>query len=117
GQVDDGKEKPATVVFLADMDQLSALMVLANYERECNETAIIPFAAGCQQIGIYPFDEALREHPRAVVGLTDISARVQIKRQLKDDVMSLAVPFAMFREMEANVPGSFLERNTWKEIV
>jgi hypothetical protein len=30
--------------------------------------------------------------------------------------MSFAVPFAMFQEMEANVPGSFLERNTWKEL-
>jgi uncharacterized protein (DUF169 family) len=115
-QVDDG-EQVETVVFLTDMDQLSALVVLANYGREGNESAIIPFAAGCQQIGIYPFYEASGEPPRAVVGLTDPSARVQIKRQLKDDVMSFAVPFAMFKEMEANVPGSFLERPTWKELM
>ena len=116
-QVDSDKEKPVTVVFLTDMDQLAALVVLANYERECNESVIIPWAAGCQSIGIYPFYEASREPPRAVVGLVDISARVQIKRQLKDDVMSFAVPFAMFQEMEANVPGSFLEKNSWKELV
>lgn len=117
GQVDEDNEKPETVIFLADMDQLAALVVLASYERESNEAVIIPQAAGCQTIGIYPFNEALREHPRAVVGLTDISARVQIKRQLKDDVMSFAVPLAMFHEMEANVPGSFLERHTWKELM
>ena len=116
-QVDPDQEKPATVVFLADTDQLSALVVLANYEREFNDSVIIPWAAGCQTIGIYPFNEASRERPRAVVGLTDISARVQIKRQLKDDFMSFAVPLAMFQEMEANVPGSFLERNTWKELM
>ena len=52
-----------------------------------------------------------------MVGLVDITARVAIKRQLKDDVISFAVPFVMFQEMEANVPGSFLERNTWKELV
>ena len=117
GQVDADKEKPVTVAFLADMDQLSALVVLANYRRESNESVIIPQAAGCQSIGIYPFNEALREQPRAVIGLVDISARVQIKRQLKDDVMSFAVPFVMFQEMEANVPDSFLERNTWKELM
>ena len=117
GQVDPDMEEPATVVFLADMDQLSALVVLASYERDSNEAVIIPQAAGCQTIGIYPFDEAKRELPRAVVGLTDISARVQIKRQLKDDVTSFAVPLSMFHEMEANVPGSFLERNTWKELM
>ncbi len=52
-----------------------------------------------------------------MVGLVDITARVAIKRQLKDDVMSFAVPFAMFQEMETNVLGSFLERNTWKELM
>ena len=117
GQVDPDLEEPASVVFLTDMDQLSALIVLASYGRDSNEAVIVPQAAGCQTIGIYPFDEAKREVPRAVIGLTDISARVQGKRQLKDDVMSFAVPLAMFQEMGANVPGSFLERNTWKELM
>jgi uncharacterized protein (DUF169 family) len=115
--IDPEKERPEVMVFLADMDQLSALVVLSNYDRDYNESVIIPQAAGCQSIGIYPFREARRERPRAVVGLVDISARVQIKRQLKDDLMTFAVPFAMFQEMEANVPGSFLERNIWRELM
>jgi uncharacterized protein (DUF169 family) len=109
-------ERPVIVIFLAGMDQLSALVVLANYGMPGRENVIIPFAAGCQAIGIFPYYEANSQQPRAVIGLVDISARVQIKRQLKEDVMSFAVPFAMFQEMEANVPGSFLERNTWKEL-
>jgi len=116
-QVDPSKEKPETIVFLADMNQLAALVILANYARNSNDNAIIPFCAGCQSIGIHPFAEAKKEKPRAVVGLVDISARVQIKRQLKDDVMSFAVPLAMFNEMEENVSGSFLQRNTWKELM
>ena len=115
--VDPEKESPEVIVFLADMDQLAALVVLASYGRESNEGAIIPQAAGCQSIGIYPFSEAGSDTPRAVVGLVDISARLAIKRQLKEDVMSFAVPFAMFNEMEANVPGSFLERPTWQRLV
>ena len=116
-EVNPEQERPEVVVFLTDMDQLSALVVLASYDRDDNESVIIPQAAGCQSIGIYPFREARQERPRAVVGLVDISARVQIKRQLKDDLMTFAVPFVMFQEMEANVPGSFLERNTWKELM
>lgn len=115
-EVDPDQERPEVIVFLTDMDQLSALVVLASYGREENESVIIPQAAGCQSIGIYPFREAQSERPRAVVGLVDITARVAIKRQLKDDLMSFAVPFVMFQEMEANVPGSFLERNTWREL-
>ena len=116
-EINPEQERPEVVVFLTDMDQLSALVVLASYDRDDNESVIIPQAAGCQSIGIYPFREARQERPRAVVGLVDISARVQIKRQLKDDLMTFAVPFVMFQEMEANVPGSFLERNTWKELM
>ena len=115
-EVDPEKETPEVVVFLADMDQLGALVALANYERQDNESVIIPQAAGCQAIGIYPFQEAKSDRPRAVVGLMDLSARLAIKRQLKDDIVTFAVPFALFEEMEANVAGSFLERTTWKEL-
>ena len=115
--VEASKEKPDIIVFLGDMDQISALTILANYHREDNENVIFPYAAGCQSIGIYPYQEAKSEKPRAVLGLSDISARVAIKRLLKDDLMSFAVPFRLFQEMEENVPGSFLERNTWKDLM
>ena len=115
--IDPVQELPYVVVFLVDVDQLSALVVLANYARKSNESVFIPHAAGCQSIGIYPFREAQSEKPRAVIGMVDISARVQMRRQLKDDVMSFAVPFTLFKEMEENVPGSFLERRSWKELM
>jgi uncharacterized protein (DUF169 family) len=115
--LDSAKETPEVIVFLGDMDQVSALTILANYGREDNENVIFPYAAGCQSIGIYPFQEAKSEKPRAILGLNDISARVAVKRLLKDDVMSFAVPLSLFQEMEQNVPGSFLERNTWKDLM
>jgi uncharacterized protein (DUF169 family) len=115
--VDAEKETPQTVIFFADPDELSALVVLANYGRGDNENVIIPFAAGCQTIGIYPYREAESDRPRAVVGLTDLSARVYIRKQLGDNLLSFAMPFALFREMEANVEGSFLQRHTWQELL
>lgn len=115
--VDPAKERPEVVVFLCDMDQLSALVVLANYARPGNQNVIIPQAAGCQLIGIIPFHEARSETPRAVAGLVDISARVVIKRQLKDDLMTFAVPYALFAEMESGVDGSFLERTSWQTLL
>ncbi len=116
-EVDPAREVPEVVVFLGDMDQISALSVLANYGRRGNENVIFPFAAGCQNIGIYPFQEAQTEYPRAVLGLNDISARVALKRMLKTDVMTFATPFSLFEEMEKNVAGSFLERGTWQQLM
>jgi hypothetical protein len=91
--------------------------VLANYGRGDNENVIMPYAAGCQTIGIYPYREARSERPRAVVGLTDLSARVYVRRQLDGNLMTFALPPAMFEEMEANVEGSFLESHTWKTLL
>jgi hypothetical protein len=114
--VDPSVETPSVVVFLASPEELSALVVLANYSRKGVENVIVPFGAGCQTIGIFPYKEAASENPRAVVGLTDISARLYLKKHLGSDVMSFAVPWKMFLEMEGNVSGSFLDRKTWKRL-
>jgi uncharacterized protein (DUF169 family) len=116
-EVSPAGEKPEVIVFLGDMDQISALTILANYAREGTENVIFPQAAGCQSIGIYAFREARSDKPRAVLGLNDISARVAVKQLLKEDLMSFAVPLSLFQEMEANVPGSFLERPTWNHLM
>ena len=88
-----------------------------NYGRGDSENVIIPYAAGAQTIGIYPFREVGAEKQRAVVGLTDLSARVHIRKQLGDHLMTFDIPLAMFEEMEQNVAGSFLERPTWQSLV
>jgi uncharacterized protein (DUF169 family) len=116
-EVDPAVDKPQVIVFFADPDQLSALVVLANYGRGDNENVMMPYAAGCQTIGIYPYREARSERPRAVVGLTDLSARVYVRQQLDGNLMTFALPLAMFEEMEANVEGSFLESHTWKTLL
>jgi len=116
--VDPATEKPQTILFFVNPDQLSALTVLANYARGDNENVIMPYAAGCQNIGIYPYREARSDRPRAVVGLTDLSARVNVRKQLRDgNFMTFAAPFALFEEMERNIPGSFLERHTWQSLL
>lgn len=110
-------EQPIVVVLLANADQLSALIALASYDRPGVDNVFTPFGAGCHQIGIFAFREAESEHPRAVLGLTDISARKNVRPLLGDGVVSFALPYKRFLEMEANVEGSFLERCTWKSLM
>ena len=115
--VDPVQETPATVVFVADADQISALVILANYARQGMENVIIPWAAGCQTIGLLPFREGKSENPRAVVGLTDISARQYVRKLLGAEYLSFAMPWKMFLEMENNVEGSFLQKNPWLSLL
>lgn len=106
------QQKPELVVFFCEPDQLSALIVLANYGRPGSENVIIPFGAGCHTVCLIPYAQSKSETPKAVVGVTDISARPMVD----PDVLSFTVPFGMFQEMEADVPGSFLEKEAWKKV-
>lgn len=116
GEVTLDLETPRTVVFVVDPDQLSALVILANYARKGIENVIIPWAAGCQTIGILPYAEASADHPRAVVGLTDISARKYVRGLLGKEYLTFAMPWRLFQEMEESVSGSFLECRTWASL-
>lgn len=107
------EDTPELVVFLANVDQLSALSVLANYDRGIGPSVIMPFGAGCHTLGIIPYAEAKSGEPRAVIGLTDISAR----RHVDKDLLSFAVPFSMFLNMEENVESSFLKKDIWKNLL
>lgn len=111
------EEEPIVIVFPINPHQLSALIVLANYNKEDFENVIVPWGAGCQTIGIYAYREALSEKPRAVIGLTDLSARKAIRKQLGDYIFTFTVPLKMFLEMEKNVEGSFLERHVWLSLI
>lgn len=116
-QVNQGGEKPRVIIFFADPDQLAALVVLANYGRGDNENVIIPYAAGCQTVGIYPYREAETERPRAVVGLTDLTVRLHIRKQLGPNLVTFAAPLRLFEEMESHLDGSFVERPVWQELM
>jgi hypothetical protein len=110
-------EEPKVVTFLVDPDQLSALVVLANYARPGIDNVRIPFAAGCASLALYPFYEAGQANPRAVIGLTDISARYYLRKPLGKDILSFTVPWNLFKEMEGNVSESFLTRFAWKSMM
>ena len=113
---DPDKEDIKSVTFFVDPDQLSALVILANHTDPQRENVGVPWAAGCQVIGIYGYRELEREHPRALIGMTDISARYTVRASLGKNLMSLTAPWPRFLEMERNVDSSFLHRQTWRDL-
>ena len=115
-QVDPEKDTVKNVTFFVDPDSLSALTLLANYARPDIENVIVPWAAGCQVMGILAYRELEREHPRALIGMIDIAARKNVRATLGEHVLSFTAPWPLFREMEGNVEGSFLQRETWRSL-
>ena len=113
-----GPDLPAPVVvsLLVNPNQLAALVVLANYDRPGLENVAIPFVAGCQAVALLSFREAQNEMPRGIVGQMDLSARKYLAANAGADAFTFTVPLARYREMEANVQGSFLEGDTWRSL-
>jgi hypothetical protein len=105
-----------SVTLFVDPDQFSALVVLANYTEPDLENVAVPWGAGCQIMGIFAYRELEGAHPRALVGMTDLSARQNVRASLGENVLSFTMPWPLFLKMEQNVDGSFLQRRTWKEL-
>lgn len=110
-QVTD-QDKPTLVVFFVNADQLSALVVLADYGRGTNQSVTVPFGAACQSI-LFGYAEAEKDEPRGVIGFFDISQRRHVDRE----TLTFTVPYKMFQEMEANIAGSFLEMPAWRKLL
>jgi hypothetical protein len=116
-EVADG-ENVRSIVFVANADQIAALSILANFATANIRDGVIVAAgaAGCQAMGVCTYAEGESDTPRAVVGLTDLSARKAVRTTLGKDVLTFSVPLALYWEMEENVPESFLELDLWKEL-
>jgi uncharacterized protein (DUF169 family) len=105
------QDDPQLVVIFANADQLSALVVMADYNRGTNQSVTAPFGAACQSI-LFGYAEAKKEHPRGVIGFFDISQRRIVDRE----TLTFTVPFRMFQEMESGVEGSFLQMHAWRKL-
>lgn len=115
-QCDPACDDIKSVTFFAEPHALSALVILANHAGPGLENVAIPYAAACQVIGILAYRELEREHPRALVGITDISARKHVRGSLGPHIMSFTAPWPVFLRMEANVATAFFERETWPAL-
>jgi uncharacterized protein (DUF169 family) len=104
---------PEVVVFFGSPDVLSGLFTLTNYALERSDAVYAPFGSGCGTMLTYPLKEAVKEQPRAILGMFDVSARPMVEK----DVLTLAMPYSVFLTLLENVSGSFLETESWKKVL
>ncbi len=115
GKVKAG-EQPVVVVFLADPLQVTGLVTLVGAVREGTDPVRVPPMAACQQIGAFVYDEAKKEHPRAVLGYTDLAARANVGKTIPEHMFTFAVPFSLYREMEEEAKNGVFDGPIWKGL-
>ena len=108
---DDQYEHLKSVSFYVNPDQLSALMLGAEYKRSPNDppAVIAPFGSGCMQL-VTLFEDL--NIPQAVIGATDIAARPF----LPPDILAFTVTKMMFKQLCELDEKSFLYKPFWKNL-
>jgi len=107
-------EKPEIVIFFANADQLSALVFLIQYAHPLDFDRIkTGFASACMSMVTIPLSYARRGEEKAFWGLHDVA----IRPSLPEALMTMAMPFSMFREMCDAAPDSFLSTEKWNKIL
>jgi len=105
-------DEPEVAIFFAKPDVLSGLFTLAGFDREDMNGTIVPFGSGCASVIQYPLAECLKEKPRAVLGMMDVSARTFVQ----ENVMSFAMPLKRLEEIAGYMEESFLITGSWEKV-
>lgn len=104
--------EPAVAVFFATCDVLAGLFTLVNYDRADLHGVIAPMSSGCGSLVYHPYREVKSEHPRAVLGMFDVSARPCVAAS----ELTLAVPWRLLARMADNMDESFLGTPSWGKV-
>ena len=100
-----------TITFYVNPDQLSALMLGAQYKSAPSDPppVIAPFGSGCMEL--VPLFKSL-DIPQAMIGATDIAMR----QYLPPDILAFTVTKPMFQQLCALDERSFLYQPFWKRL-
>ena len=101
-------EVPEVIIFLANADQISGLVTLANYDSATNDAVKVLFGAGCAQVVLYP----MTDKNFCYVGLTDPSARKFVDKNL----LAFSLSYERFLQLESLAAESFLNYDAWQKI-
>ena len=108
---EDQWEYLKTITFFVNPDQLSALIIGANYFHDPQDPTpvIVPFGSGCMEM--LPLFENF-EISQAIIGTTDVAMRQYISR----DIMAFSVTTLMFENLCSLDKSSFLFKPFLKNL-
>jgi hypothetical protein len=105
-------DRPEVVIFFAPPDVLAGLFTLTYYDSVDPDAVICPMGSGCSSIVQNPYLEKDSSHPRAVLGMFDVSARPFVPPQM----LTFALPMKRFEALVGYMDESFLITEAWGHV-
>ncbi len=109
-------ETPDSVIFTVNPIQLSALITLTGSIRDGVNDTVTPQGGACQMLGAYVYKEAESKDPRAVLGMIDLAARINVRKILPDTVLTYAVPWTLFLRLEKEAEEGIFNSPLWIDL-
>ena len=108
----EASDSPEVVIFFARPDVLAGLFTLANFDSAEPNGVCCPMGSGCAAIVQHPYLERNSSHPRAVLGMFDVSARPFVP----PDVLTFALPMIRFEALVGYMDETFLITEAWDRV-
>lgn len=106
-------ENPEIAIFFVTPDELSGLVYLLHFNSpEVEDTIVTRFNSGCSSIVTLPMRYKAEGKMKAVMGMHDISARLRLPK----DILTLAMPIDLLREISSHIDDSFVKTENWIKI-
>ncbi|WP_409201046.1 DUF169 domain-containing protein [Methanobrevibacter sp. DSM 116169] len=105
-------DEAQSVILKVNLDQLSVLIYLFNFESSIYDPVYTATSAGCASVFRIPLYESLSGQNKGVISNLDISSRIYTD---KDEVY-FTVPGVKFKKMLENAGESLLITKEWEKI-
>ena len=110
------QENVRAVIFPVSPVELSGLVTLASSLMEGTDPIQVPPGPDCTSITCFAYDKANADASRAVLGMQGVDGREVMRKRFRDDVLTLTLPFSLFRRMEEEADDCVFQTPSWKDL-
>ncbi len=104
------------IIFPVSPIELAGLVTLAGSVMRGTDVVRISQGADCNSIAAFAYAEGESVDPRAVLGMLGVDGREMMRKQFRDDTLTLTLPVPLFQRMEEEANDCVFQIPSWKAL-
>ncbi|MFC1850734.1 DUF169 domain-containing protein [candidate division CSSED10-310 bacterium] len=102
------------VIFPVNPVELAGLFTLTGSVMPGTDPVRVPQGADCTGIAAFAYAEVDSAAPRAVLGMLGVDGREMMRKQFRDDTLTLTLPWPLFQRLEQEADDCIFQIPSWK---